>query len=1296
MPTLIVLFFLALPIFSLQIILMAYVLLKNRQARVNQLFAGLMLALAVSVAGIMVLTLQPPTAVVALALWLHAVAVFLSTGILSLLILELFVPQWRYTVYFRWFFISLTAVSIFLLFIDIFYPGNLLFSFAPAGFDGGYVFLSEFLSGTLGSMVYTVNTRYLHIFLPLLIAGFLLAGIVQPERKNTAVSLMIAMIVLSILNVLAWLLFPILLPLFGSLSIAMLAAWAIVRHQVLSPVTVGFRQALETVFFGVMVFDLKWGLLESNETARQFLSFNFYPKQSLFSILEALADKVQNKEGVLKFVEDTAVSFSPERTLGIIMSDSENEDGTYWLHLKFTEIFHEEKLTGYLCIIEDQTAVRLAQDKLETVNSSLEKFAFQATLLNDIIRTAISDIDLNIMMQRFADRLGDLFAADGCYITSWDETAQRAYPSAAYGPVLDINKSVSNPSQRKSITQTVLDAGQHLIIQDIANSPYSHLHRHNGFRANSLLALPLISNQQKIGAIIILFSGEHVITLEETALGHQAASHIALAISKVLILKAERRQRELAETLREINVALTSTLDINSILDLVLEQIARVIPYDSGTIFLLEEGKIETARFFGFEKFTDLAIDQVIFETIKIETLTNFQTIINEKRPLLIPDTTQYEDWLVTPATDYIKCWIGVPLIIDGQVRAILGLDKAEPHFYQETHKETLLIFTHQLALALQRAQWYEDSQRWAHQLASLNDLSAQMVGLVTVQSLVDLVVNRLCEGFHYPNVVISMINPENKTEMLIQGIAGIYADLFRNEQNSRISVVDGLMGLAVVEQKYVLVNDAPNHPKFYQLAGMNIQSELVVPIKVDDKVLGLLNVESEQKDAFNENDVVLLTIIADQLAVAIQKVRLFEITGRRAAELEVLSVISAQLRAAHTTAEMLSVILENTVNAFNATTSVIALIDVDKQLVITRGVYPWGSYPIGLAHRFDQGITGYVARTGKPHISTDLKNDPLTCQLEGEEAFLEKITQCVSLPLQTETTILGVFHLGLAESLSLSNIDIQLMNSIADISANALYRAQIMETLEEHVDKRTTELQQAYGRLKELDELKSKFISDVTHELRTPVANLNLYLDLMKVGRPENKSRYMSVIENQVTRLTQIVENTLQVPRLDSGEDLESFRPLDLLELINTAVTTYTPKAEAKGINLRCQLPSELPQILGNNKQLAQAIRNVLANAINYTHEGEVVIKACVADEQVKIIIEDSGVGIDEKDMPYIFDRFYRGQKVGQSNIPGMGLGLNFVKMVIEQHNGRINLHSQPEQGTVCTLWLPLPDPHS
>jgi signal transduction histidine kinase len=105
-----------------------------------------------------------------------------------------------------------------------------------------------------------------------------------------------------------------------------------------------------------------------------------------------------------------------------------------------------------------------------------------------------------------------------------------------------------------------------------------------------------------------------------------------------------------------------------------------------------------------------------------------------------------------------------------------------------------------------------------------------------------------------------------------------------------------------------------------------------------------------------------------------------------------------------------------------------------------------------------------------------------------------------------------------------------------------------------------------------------------------------------------------------------------------------------------------------------------------------------VLANAINYTDTGEVSVQVAVndepANEAIQFTVRDSGIGIEAKDMPYIFDRFYRGQKVGQSNVPGMGLGLTFVKTVVELHNGRVSLESAPEKGTIFTIWLPVTAP--
>jgi signal transduction histidine kinase len=171
-----------------------------------------------------------------------------------------------------------------------------------------------------------------------------------------------------------------------------------------------------------------------------------------------------------------------------------------------------------------------------------------------------------------------------------------------------------------------------------------------------------------------------------------------------------------------------------------------------------------------------------------------------------------------------------------------------------------------------------------------------------------------------------------------------------------------------------------------------------------------------------------------------------------------------------------------------------------------------------------------------------------------------------------------------------------------------------------------------------------------------------------------------------------------MQMPRLTSGDGKESFQMVDSNSLLTTAVAAFAPKAEAKGITLKCHIPADLPSIFGDSKQLDLALRNVLANAINYTDTGEVSVQVAVndepANEAIQFTVRDSGIGIEAKDMPYIFDQFYRGQKVGQSNVPGMGLGLTFVKTVVELHNGRVSLESAPEKGTIFTIWLPVTAP--
>ncbi|NJN54019.1 MAG: GAF domain-containing protein, partial [Anaerolineae bacterium] len=831
-----------------------------------------------------------------------------------------------------------------------------------------------------------------------------------------------------------------------------------------------------------------------------------------------------------------------------------------WLLLQFSMIKADKGPVGVLCTVEDQTAVRESQHQLQTANQSLEQFAYRTTLLNDIVQTGISDLDVETILQRFADRLGDLFLSNGCYLTLWDANQKKVLPGAAFGPMRQIYPDIPLLPDKPTVTEAVLESGNYLIVDDLVNSPFAHFHQVSTFSGTSMLAVPLIAGSQKLGAILIIFSEDHLFSPSEIDLGEQAANQIAWLLPNAL-LEREREQRQLAVALQEIGTLLSATMDSEAVLDMTLAQIQRVVPYDTANISLLERGEIHLSRSQGYESFTSALPDQVEGRPFSLETVAAFRQIAETRQPLCLPDTRQFEGWVVTPATRHVRSWIGVPLLIGEEIIGFLCVDKIQPGFYDESHKQHLAALAYQVTLALQHAQLFAESQRQAQRLTILNDLAAQMAALVTVQELTDLVVEKLYEDFDYDNVAVFMIDPDDREDLVLSSIVGAYA-FIALETHGLLHVGEGVIGQAALTGHYVLANDTAVHPNFFQPPGFNTRAELAVPIKVDQTVLGVLNIDSYQSFVFDQADVSLLLIVTEHLAVAIHKARLFELTHKRAQELEILSVVSAQLRAAHAVSDMLPIVLENIVQAVHATVGVIYLKDEGGEQVVSRAVYPEGGYMLGLCHKLGQGITGYVAQTGQVYVSANLQEDTRLYLQDEETIYLHELTSAIALPLQNEDFIVGVVHIGFDQVHHFSMAERQLLSSLTDIAANALYRAQVMESLEVRVEERTQALRQANDRLQELDRLKSKFISDVTHELRTPVANMNLYLDLLRMGRPEKHQHYMSVIENQTARLTEIVQTTMQVPELGTMTAPEELEEVILVDVVQTAVSLYAARA--------------------------------------------------------------------------------------------------------------------------------------
>jgi signal transduction histidine kinase len=267
----------------------------------------------------------------------------------------------------------------------------------------------------------------------------------------------------------------------------------------------------------------------------------------------------------------------------------------------------------------------------------------------------------------------------------------------------------------------------------------------------------------------------------------------------------------------------------------------------------------------------------------------------------------------------------------------------------------------------------------------------------------------------------------------------------------------------------------------------------------------------------------------------------------------------------------------------------------------------------------------------------------------------------------------------------------------VADQLAVAIQNARLLQQTQHHaqelelrVAERTRELAEANERLTELDRLKSKFVSDVSHELRTPIANLNLHVELLERGRIDRREHYLAVVRQQAKRLSQLVDDILNLSRLEMGKQRVVFGPVDLNDLIDQIVTAHQPRAESANVRLTFEPQPGLPPVLGEVNQLAQVVTNLIGNALNYTPAGYVRVNTCRADDQVCLQIEDTGIGIEPDDVPYIFDRFYRGQRSQRSGTPGTGLGLAIVKEIVDLHQGRIEVESGINRGTRFSVWLP------
>ena len=364
----------------------------------------------------------------------------------------------------------------------------------------------------------------------------------------------------------------------------------------------------------------------------------------------------------------------------------------------------------------------------------------------------------------------------------------------------------------------------------------------------------------------------------------------------------------------------------------------------------------------------------------------------------------------------------------------------------------------------------------------------------------------------------------------------------------------------------------------------------------------------------------------------------------------KVLYDIAQKLNSKLAPQEVLRTIVEGIRDAADAKGCSLMLLTTDRQQLIHSvacGLSDW--YVRKGPVRVDAAIA--QALDGKPVAVRDATTDP-RIQYK-DQAKKEGVVSMLSLPLARRGQVIGIVRIYTSETRRFSGKETDFFSVLANLGAVALERAELLE-----------------------EEKKQflRFVSIAAHDLKAPLAAIQTFLGVILDGFAgdlnEKQKHMMQRASQRINELLNLISNLLDIPRIEMGQLVHEMKEVSLAQVIDSFVEEGLSLAEQKGLKFSVHIPPDLSCLYGVPTRLKQVITNLVNNAINYTDEGEVVMRVVETDSEILVQVADTGSGIPADDIPRLFEDFFRGSNAGPK---GTGLGLSISRRIIQAHGGKI-----------------------
>ncbi len=717
---------------------------------------------------------------------------------------------------------------------------------------------------------------------------------------------------------------------------------------------------------------------------------------------------------------------------------NKRKDGSFYHEeMTITPITNESgEIAHFVAIKQDVTARKQSE-------ITLQRRLDELVVLNAVALAGVEETDEDRLIERATAIVGDMFYTDHFGVILLADDRERLMVHSSYRGLPD-GLEITLQTIREGVVGSVISEGRPRRISDVRQIP-EYMHSTPGIRSE--LCVPLQAYGRTIGVLNAESAELDFFTEADERLMITLAGQLATAIEQIRNHQAEREQRLRAEALSDSALALTSSLALDQVLDQILDNIARVIPYEAASLMLNENGHSRVIRQRGFTQKGDADIVEGL--TFPLAEDQKFLRMMETGEPFVIPDVQQSQYWKPMEHVEWIRSYLGVPIRKDETVFGFLNLDHSLPNFFTAAHAGALQSMAQQLAIALDNARLYSETEQRAAELSRLYNASGSLLSATTtnLDALSDIIVKMVRSEFGKSNCSLFLIVPgTNDLERI--AATGEYADKVVRGQTLTLDG-EGLVPLALRQRNIVNIPDVSRQPA-YVPNWSEARSEMAVPLIVGDKVVGAIDVQSAELSAFSLDDERIISVFAERAALTIETTRLYQRQQRQLAFLEALHQIDLTITGSMDRSVTLRVILGYVQSQLDVDAVNVLMLNPHTARLECTASTGFRSSDIQLATLYlGDGLGGKVAQSGKVYFATCLDKDNCPDCVRYEIFEDEGFRQYYGLPLVAKGKTIGVMELYYRRLIDLHPEWESFADTLATQVAIAIENATLFESLE-------------------------------------------------------------------------------------------------------------------------------------------------------------------------------------------------------------------------------------------------------